>query len=291
MTATMTPRSPHDLGPTDLVWDHFSRPREDDVTERVHAAAKAGYAAIGVYLGAWATLRDNPADLERLDDALATTGLVVANIETLRGWAVPGVDNGLRAQEALAYEMADHWNCRYVQVIGDASGPLERAGEGFAALCDRAADHGLRVGLEWVPSMTNIGDATTALQIVTDADRENGGFCVDSWHFTRSTNDLDDLRRLPGEKVVATQWNDGTVEAQNPDYLEDCLTNRVPPGDGEFALVEIARILDSIGSTAPIGVEVCSADLWAAPIDHAALVCADGMRRVLATARNLATDG
>lgn len=286
MTETITRRSARDLGPDDLVWDHFSRPREDDVAERVYAAAKAGYAAIGVYLGAWASLRESPADLGRVDDALAATGLVVANIETLRGWAVPGEDNGLRAQETLAYEMADHWNCRYVQVIGDASGPLDQAGAGFAALCDRAADHGLRVGLEWVPSMTNIGDAATALQIVTDADRDNGGFCVDSWHFTRSTNDLDDLRRLPGEKVVATQWNDGTVIAQNPDYLEDCLTNRVPPGDGEFAVVEIARILDSIGSTAPIGVEVCSTDLWAAPIDHAAQVSADGMRRVLAAARS-----
>ena len=149
-------------------------------------------------------------------------------------------------------------------------------------MCDRAADHGLLVGLEWVPSMTNIGDAPTALRIVTDADRDNGGFCVDSWHFTRSTNDLDHLRQLPGDKVIATQWNDGTVVPQHPDYLQDCLTNRVPPGDGEFALVEIARILDSIGSTAPVGVEVCSADLWAGRIDHAAQVSADGMRRVLA---------
>lgn len=285
MTETTARRTAHDLGPNDLVWDHFSRPRTADVAERVHAAAAAGYAAIGVFLGSWATLRKDPAALEQVDQALAETGLVVANIETLRGWAVPGDDEALHAQEALAYDMADHWGCRYVQVIGDTTGPLDRAAEGFAALCDRAADHGLRVGLEWVPSMTNIGDATTALRIVTDADRDNGGFCVDSWHFTRSTNDLDELRRLPGEKVVATQWNDGPIAPQNPDYLEDCLTNRVPPGDGEFALVEIARILDSIGSTAPIGVEVCSADLWAAPVEQAAQVCADGMRRVLAAAR------
>lgn len=284
-------RTPRDLGPLDLVWDHFSRPRADDTVAKVRAAAAAGYAAIGLYLGAWASLRDDPAELERVDEALAGTGLVVANIETLRGWAVPGGDNeeAFRRQEAMAYEMAAHWGCRYVQVIGDASGSLEHAGAGFASLCDRAADHGLLVGLEWVPSMTNIGDAATALQIVADADRPNGGFCVDSWHFTRSTNDLDDLRKLPGEKVIATQWNDGTVAHSHSnsasDYLQDCLTNRVPPGEGEFALVEIIRILDAIGSTAPIGVEVCSADLWAAPVDEAARVSAAAMRSVLAAAR------
>jgi len=277
--------SARDLGPNDLVWDHFSRPRTDGVVERVHAAAAAGYAAIGLYLGAWAALSEQPAELERVDEALASTGLVVANIETLRGWATPGNDQACRKQEALAYQMAAHWGCRYVQVIGDAEGPLDDAATGFGALCDRAADHGLLVGLEWVPSMTNIGDASTAVRIVTEADRRNGGLCVDSWHFTRSTNNLEDLRSLPGDKVVATQWNDGPITPQHPDYLEDCLTNRVPPGDGEFALVEIARILDAIGSTAPIGVEVCSAKLWAAPVDHAAMVSADAMRRVLAAAR------
>ena len=281
-----TRRTARELGPNDLVWDHFSRPHTDRVVDRVHAAARAGYDAVGVYLGAWATLKEDQAALDEVDEALEATGLVVANIETLRGWTGAEPAEGLAAQEALAWEMAAHWGCRYVQVIGNAPGePLDAAAAGFAALCDRAADHGLLVGLEWVPSMTNVGDAPTALRIVTEADRDNGGFCVDSWHFTRSTNDLDDLRRLPGEKVISTQWNDGTVVPQHPDYLQDCLTNRVPPGDGEFALVEIARILDAIGSTAPIGVEVCSAELWAGDIDHAAQVCADGMRRVLAAAR------
>ena len=285
MSDTTPPRTARELGPNDLVWDHFSRPREDDVVARVHAAARAGYAAIGLFLGSWATLWAQRDELERVDEALAETGLVVANIETLRGWAVPGNDEALGRQEALAYDMAAHWGCRYVQVIGDAAGPLDDAAVGFGALCDRAADHGLLVGLEWVPSMTNIGNATTALRIVTEADRANGGLCVDSWHFTRSTNDLDDLRAIPGDKVVATQWNDGTVAAANPDYYTDCLANRVPPGDGEFALVDIVRILDAAGSMAPIGIEVCSSSLWAGPVEDAARAGADGMRRVLTAAR------
>jgi len=286
MAVTTTRRSARDLGPEDLVWDHFSRPRVDDVVARVHAAAKAGYSAIGVFLGTWASLRENPAALDEVDAALESTGLVVANIETLRGWVHGGDDEAFTRQEALAYDMAEHWGCRYVQVIGDAEGSLEGAAAGFGALCDRAADRGLLVGLEWVPSMTNIEDAPTALAIVSEADRPNGGLCVDSWHFTRSTNDLDHLRAIPGELVVSTQFNDGTIQAADPDYYTDCLANRVCPGEGEFALVEMIRILDAAGSRAPIGIEICSSELWSRPVDEAARRGADAMRRVLATARS-----
>ncbi len=286
MTDTSTARTARSLGPADLVWDHFSRPREDDVVARIHAAAAAGFAAIGLYVGAWVAMRDDPAAIDRVDAALDDTGLVIANIETARGWANPdrATEECLRT-EALAYEMADRWGCRYMQVIGDYTGTLAEAAVGFAALCDRSADHGLLVGLEWVPSMTNIENATTAAHIVVGADRPNGGFCFDSWHTTRSTNDLDEIRNLPGDKVFATQFNDGTIEPQHPDYLQDCLSNRVPPGEGEFSLVEMVRILDAIGSTAPIGLEVCSAALWAGPVDEAARVAADGMRAVLLQAR------
>ena len=134
--------------------------------------------------------------------------------------------------------------------------------------------------------MTNIENAATARKIVLDADRPNGGLCFDSWHLTRSTNDLDDLRSIPGEKIFATQFNDGTLAPQNPDYYTDCLSNRIPPGQGEFQLVEMVRILDKIGSRAPIGLEVCSTALWAAPVVDAARVSADAMRSVLANARH-----
>jgi sugar phosphate isomerase/epimerase len=152
-------------------------------------------------------------------------------------------------------------------------------------MCDRAADHGLLVGIEWVPSMTNIETAATAAAIALEADRPNGGLCFDSWHLTRSTNNLDDIRALPGEKIFATQWNDGTIEPQNPDYYVDCLSNRVPPGHGSFQLVEMVQILDQIGSRAPLGLEVCSTALWAVPVSEAAEASMTGMRGVLSIAR------
>ena len=171
-----------DLGPSDLVWDHFSRPRGDGVVARIYAAAAVGFAGIGLYVGAWQAIRTDPVAVDSIDEALDATGLVVANIEVARGWASPDrADDTCRRIAELAYEMADHWGCRYLQVIGNYTGTHSEAAVGFGALCDRAADHGLLVGIEWVPSMTNIETAATALQIALEADRVNGGLCFDSW--------------------------------------------------------------------------------------------------------------
>jgi sugar phosphate isomerase/epimerase len=78
--------------------------------------------------------------------------------------------------------------------------------------------------------------------------------------------------------------NDGTIEPAMDDYYVDCLQSRVPPGEGEFDCVGFVQLLDGMGVRAPIAVEVCSAELWEAPVDEAARRAADGMRAVLAAA-------
>ncbi len=280
-------RSARDLGPEDLTWDFFSRPRTEPPIDRVFAAAEAGFAGIGLYIGAWKQLRADADALLAFDEALASTGIVVANIEVVRGWSSsPTPTDDCAASEALAYEMADRFGCRYMQAIGDSEGDLDSAVAGFAGLCDRAGEHGLLVGLEWVPEMTTIEDAATANAIVTEADRPNGGLCVDAWHLTRSTNDLDDLAKLDTSRIFATQFNDGPIEPEHPDYYTDTLSNRRLPGHGEFSLIEMITELDRLGSVAPIGIEVPSTELSAQPVGATAIACIEAMRTVLAAARS-----
>ena len=281
-----TNRSARDLGSSDLVWDFMSRPRTESMLDRVQPAADAGYAALGIFLSSWVEMRDDPDAVARFEDALGRTGLVLANIETARGWAAPDRPTAACLEmEALAWEIADRCECRYLQVIGDYEGTLAEAGRGFAALCDRAADHGLLGGLEPVPQRTTIDSLALAAEIVERADRDNGGICFDSWHFTRSTNDIADIDALDGQRILSTQWNDGTVEPAIADYYTDTLASRVAPGEGEFQLVEMIKALNRIGCTAPVGLEVPGAALWVAPIDEAASHVAEAMRRILAEAR------
>lgn len=271
-----------DLGPNDFVWDYFSRSPEDSMAARVYAAEATGYDAIGIHLGGWASMKDRPEDLEKFNQALEDTGMPLANIETLRGWASPNVpDSKCLRMEQEVWEIAEKYESRYVQVIGNYTGSVEEAAEGFGSLCDRAADHGLLVGLEAVPEMTNIETLALAYEIVERANRDNGGLCFDSWHLTRSTNNVSDLESIPGEKILSTQWNDGPLEKVFDDYYTDTLSTRLPPGQGEFSLSDMILAFRSIGSPAPIGLEVPSRDLWECPILDAAEMSIQGMKSLL----------
>ncbi len=278
-------RSARDLQWPDLVWSHFSRPRFGAFDERVEAAAAAGFAGIGLYSPEYERLRHEEGrsakDIARqLDDV----GIVVAEIETLSGWAdAGGPSEECRHREQLAYEMADELGCRYMQAIGPYDGTVAEAAEAFAALCDRAGNHGLLVGIEWLP-FTNIATAADAQAIVEAADRPNGGYCADIWHHKRGADDESMLRALPGERVFAIQMDDRPKRPQLLDYKQDCMVNRVPPGEGEFDCVGFVRLLQEIGVRAPISLEVPSTELWAAPAGEAARRAADAMRAVLAAA-------
>ncbi len=150
------------------------------------------------------------------------------------------------------------------------------------AVCDRAADYGMKVGLEFLP-FTNVRTASDAMAIVGAADRPNGGVCVDIWHHRRGANDGSLIEAIPVDKVMAVQINDGPMKPQLDDYKDDCLLNRVAPGDGEMHVAEFVAMLLRMGTTAPWSLEVCQQGA-AAGEDHVRH-CADQMRAVLTDAR------
>jgi sugar phosphate isomerase/epimerase len=270
----------------DLVWSHFSRPRFGAFEERVAAAAAAGMAGIGLYVFEYARLRDeegrSPDDIRAVLDRHS---VVLADGEVVRGWwATEGEARTESARiESLAWEMADEFGIRYLQAIGPYECPLQQAADGFGSLCDRAAEHGVLVGIEPLP-YTNIATAADAQAIVRAAGRSNGGYCMDIWHHARGANDLEMIKRLEPDRVFAIQMNDGALLPAGDDYKIDCLANRLPPGQGQFDCVGFIRTLVDMGVTAPISLEVCSTQLWDAPADVAARAAADGMRDVLRAA-------
>lgn len=268
-----------------IVLSHFTLGRHHDIADRVSSAAAAGYDGIGLYVGDYVRLREAD-ELGRLDELLAEHDLPLTDIEVLRGWGTVGLDDERYAQlEADSWEMADRFDCRYIQAIGPVVEDPAEAGRRFGELCDRAADHGLVVGLEFLP-FTNIVDADAGRAIVDAAGRDNGGLCVDIWHHTRGSNDLEQIRRLSGDMVTGIQMNDGPLLPTNPDdYVDDCLRYRVPPGEGEMNAVDFVEALLRIGADVPWQMEVCNDAAWEPPGAAHVQASIDGMRRVLAEAR------
>jgi len=278
-----------DLGPDDLILSHFSLGRFRPFEERVRAAAEAGFAAMGLYIGDYERLKAQGASDADLRAVLNHHGLRIVEIEALRGWSATGrpgkdCDAYLKA-ETDVFRMSDALGPgHHVQVIGPYAGTLDDAAQAFAGVCDRAAEHGLAAAIEFLPEMTNIPDAATAMQIVTRAGRTNGGICLDSWHHFRGANDDDMLRAIPAERIFTVQFDDGPRQRVDPDYYTDCTQHREIPGDGDFDLTGFLRLVAGMGVRLPLSVEVMSAKLQDRTAGEITQRLADATRAVVTAA-------
>ena len=285
-TASRRAEQAHALGRHDLVLSTLTIPRAG-FEERMAAAAAGGYAGIGMHLASYKRLLREGWTIAAMGAALDRHDQLLVEVEFLQLWAgPPGSEGEAAEQERLAFELADGLGARHLQLGGPYHGPVERAAEAFAGLCDRAAERGVLVSLEYLPEMTNVESAAQALAIVGLADRPNGGICVDAWHHERGPDTLADLAAIDGVRVTSVQMDDGPAVRTEPDYMTDTSTNRMAPGEGGFDLVGLIRTLDGLGVDAPLGLEVISPSLaGSGPPDAVARRCADGMRSVLAQAR------
>ena len=285
----MTPAG-RDVSRDDLICAHFTLGGVDGAVgleQRAAAAAEGGFRYIGWLGDAYGAERAagrTDADIKAILDH---HGVAVAELEFLWGWATAG-DPGFdwREQESTLFALADlvgarHVNCGDVGPAGTML-PLDEVVERFAGICDRAADHGLLAGIEFLP-WSGIPDAGVAWEIARRAGRANGGVQIDTWHYFRGAADPRQLEAIPPERVILIQLDDAGP-AQG-DQMEDTSYRRRLPGEGEFDLVGFLRLLDDRGVTAPISVEIMSTELTGLPPATVAKRVYDAAASTVARAR------
>ena len=277
----------------DLICSHFTltgapgrEPARFEFAERVEAAAAAGFVGIGM-LGA-DHARANAAGLSDLEMArvLADHGVVVAEVEFLMGWSAgpeePDRQALGRLLEEQVWAVADAFGPRVVSV-GELAGPeqlppFEVQVERFAALCDRAAAHGLLVALEFMP-WSGIRDIATAAAIVDAADRRNAGINLDTWHWFRGNPSAETLRSH-ADRIVMFQIDDADPERVGPPE-DDTVLRRRYPGEGAFDLVGLLLLMRDAGVEVPVSVEVMSTEHYGLPVGEAARRAYVATRRVI----------
>lgn len=277
------------LGSGDLVLCAGTCPAAG-LVERAAAAATAGFAGLSLFAADYHRARAEGRSDAELRRVLADHGLVVAELDPLLSWLPGDAGGGLRAGgRAFAAHGEDDFyaiaealgGARAINaVLADPPADLDRVADAFAALCDRAARHGLAVTLEFLP-WTHIGDAATAARIVERAGRPNAGVMLDAWHHARSGAAL---ATIPAARVAAIQLADAPARPE-PDLVDETLHRRLLPGEGDSDLAGLLRHLRAGGCAAPIGVEVFSDALAALPVAEAVRRTAETTRRVLASAR------
>ena len=276
------------LGPDDLVLCSGTLPRRTPFAERLAAASAAGFRGVSLWGRDYQAARDEGLSDADLRHMLDDHDLEVAELDPAWWWLPGAADihippegdslDVFRFGEADLFALADAVGARSLNAVDVFGGSwsLEEAAEAFAGLCARAAEHGLLVHVEWL-SWSRLPDLASALSVVEMAGAANGGINVDAWHCARAGTDVDELRRVPGERILAVQLDDGPARPE-ADLMHATLHDRLLPGEGEFALDAITAALAETGCRAPIGVEVFSDALHALGPAEAARRAAEATR-------------
>ncbi|WP_162831605.1 sugar phosphate isomerase/epimerase family protein [Amycolatopsis thermalba] len=245
--------------------------RHADLPTRITAAAQAGFTGIGLrvsdYLGT--DLPDG-----RIRDLLDQHGLRVLELEHNWDWAL-----GPDPVEEAMFRLADRIGVRHLNVPMFQAHPLTDLVEPFGALCDRAAEHGVLVGFEFLP-YSHVRTLGEVWEVVAAADRRNGGITLDLWHWFRSGATPADLDGIPASVITTVQLCDVLPEP-GPDLTEEARHRRLLPGRGAGDTLAVLGALRDRGVTAPMSAEVFSDELDARPARDAARFAFDAATVVL----------
>ncbi len=243
--------------------------------DRLAPARAAGFAAVSVWPG---DMRGLHAD--EVVSAVKDAGLFVSEIELVTNWMPPHASGESAFGKFLSSMTADRVLPLAVELGASTVSVAELFGldydrrlmaKHFGDLCDKAAAHGLRVALEFVPT-GGVPGLAEAMEIIDTAGRANGGLMVDAWHFFRSGSSLDQLASLSGNCIYSVQLNDA-LAAPEADLAQGMM-NRLLPGQGELNLKAFMQAIAATGTSAFLGVETFSKDLDQLPTEAVARHCA-----------------
>jgi sugar phosphate isomerase/epimerase len=132
-------------------------------------------------------------------------------------------------------------------------GSIETFTDDFAVVCDRAAEHGLAVAIEFLP-WSRIPTFADAVTIAQGAGRPNGRIVFDTWHHSHGPSR--DLHVTPEQVALlhCVQIDDARP-AETDDLLIETMMGRRIPGTGTLDLPYLLATLDAAGAACPVAVE------------------------------------
>lgn len=229
------------------------------VLSGLDAAAEHGFGGVS----AWSLhVMNLDPDPKVFAGAVRDRDLEVRVVEAATGWAAA---DGIDRDGDFTLDMAEALGAGQIVAVTleAAFADRQRAVAGFADLCDRAAERGINVALEFLPWCA-VPDLASACALTGAAGRPNGGILLDTWHWQRQPGGPcpEILAGLPGSAIQMVQLCDA-AEVPGDDPMGEAMSARPLPGEGVVDFAALASVLEEIGATPLLCPEVFNRKLVA----------------------------
>ena len=147
------------------------------------------------------------------------------------------------------------------------------------------ADHGLRLGLEYIGPKTLWASSRHSFvhtmaetkELIAEIGVDNVGFVLDSWHWYTAHETAADLRTLKNRDVVACDLNDAPAGVPVDEQIDN--RRELPAATGVINLKDFLEVLVEIGYDGPVRAEPFNRILDEMDDDAAAAKTAKAMRK------------
>ncbi|OJH40663.1 hypothetical protein BON30_06865 [Cystobacter ferrugineus] len=198
----------------------------------------------------------------------ADAGVEITRLDPLSNWNPLWLPTNMDAQyvrdfdisASQFFEICEALRIRYASVNATFAAGVythDEVVEHFAAVARRGAESGVILDLENIP-LWGVRTVRDAWSIVADSGDADAGIVFDTLHYVRGGSTPEMLREVPGERIHVVQLNDGPLSLPPGVTLETNCFERDWPGEGEFPLVEILRILAEKDALRQVNPEVFS---------------------------------
>ena len=204
-------------------------------------------------------------------DLIRKAGIPVGVLGVEYGWLFAGGAETRRLLDdfRVSCQNAVALGCKtLMSAPGQVSGPIKDAIGYLREAGDIAAEHGLRLAIEFNSQHAVLNRLDALHELITGAGKPNCGYLIDAYHFTRSGAGGRGFEDVPGEQIFVFQYSD--VPAQPVPEGVKRPTDRLAPGKGIVKWREMLGLLAEKGYTGYLSYEAPNPDLWAqSPYDVA----------------------
>lgn len=256
--------------------------RPTPLMDKIRIASQAGYAAIELWCNELTDYEQAGGSITDVKKALDDNGLVVPTMIAIFGWlGTTGVEHDAALEDARQrMEQAAQIGASYIisSPPSDAC-DLSNAGAAYRELLELGRLFGVRPAMEYLGFVDSVFTIEQAWQIVTGAAHEDACVIMDPFHILRGGSPLDDIAKIPGDKVAIWHWND--VPDTKP-VRQQTDADRVLPGDGVGPLKEIEQQALAQGYQGYVSLELFNPALWEEEPEFVARLGLEKMQRYFA---------